>query len=132
MTLNIKTQKSLKYSDNICVGCDMNKKTGDEIISCSGFSDNKMKKENISIKSYGKVKSQRQTIGWIALMKKQAGAVSTATKCSVVSALFHPPHSSLFAFLVLSHISLSNSSINKQYQILNFYPRLDPSNEART
>ena len=37
------------------MGCGINKETGDEIIFCSGFSDNKMKKENISIKSYGKV-----------------------------------------------------------------------------
>ena len=37
------------------MGCGINEETGDEIISCSGFSDNKMKEENISIKSYGKV-----------------------------------------------------------------------------
>jgi hypothetical protein len=52
MTLNIKTQKSWKYSDSICVGCGVNEETGDEVISCSGFTDNKEKEENIPIKSY--------------------------------------------------------------------------------
>ena len=52
MTLNIKTQKSWKYSDSICVGCGVNEETGDEVISCSGFTDNKEKEENIPIISY--------------------------------------------------------------------------------
>ena len=52
MTLNIKTQKSWKYSDSICVGCGENEETGDEVISCSGFTDNKEKEENIPIISY--------------------------------------------------------------------------------
>ena len=52
MTLNIKTQKSWKYSDSICVGCGVNEETGDEVISCSGFTDNKEKEENIPIKAY--------------------------------------------------------------------------------
>ena len=47
-----KTQKNWKYSDSICVGCGVNEETGDEVISCSGFSDNKEKEENIPIKSY--------------------------------------------------------------------------------
>ena len=41
MTLNIKTQKSWKYSDKICVGCGVNSETGDEILSCTGLIDNK-------------------------------------------------------------------------------------------
>ena len=41
MTLNIKTQKSWKYSDKLCVGCGVNSETGDEILSCTGFTENK-------------------------------------------------------------------------------------------
>ena len=52
MTLNIKTQKSWKYSDSKCVGCGVNDETGDEVISCSGFTDNKEKEENIPIQAY--------------------------------------------------------------------------------
>ena len=40
MTLNIKTQKSWKYSDKICVGCGVNSETGDEILSCTGLIGN--------------------------------------------------------------------------------------------
>ena len=40
MTLNIKTQKSWKYSDKTCVGCGVNCETGDEILSCTGFIEN--------------------------------------------------------------------------------------------
>ena len=50
MTLNLKTQKSWKYSDSLCVGCGVNIETGDEAINCSGFADNK--EENIQTKSY--------------------------------------------------------------------------------
>ena len=39
MTLNIKTQKSWKYQDKICVGCGVQNETGDEILICDGLSD---------------------------------------------------------------------------------------------
>ena len=41
MTLNIKTQKSWKYSDKLRVGCGVNSEMGDEILSCTGFTENK-------------------------------------------------------------------------------------------
>ena len=34
------------------MGCGENDETGDEVISCSGFTDNKEKEENIPIISY--------------------------------------------------------------------------------
>ena len=43
--MNIKTQKSWKYYDKLCVGCGVNSETGDEILSCNGFID----KENDKI-----------------------------------------------------------------------------------
>ena len=39
MTLNIKTQKSWKYSDMLCVGCGVNSETGDEILSCKELNE---------------------------------------------------------------------------------------------
>ena len=39
MTLNIKTQKSWKYQDKICVGCGVQNETGDEILISDGLSD---------------------------------------------------------------------------------------------
>ena len=33
-TLDIKTQKSWKYTDKVCVGCEIREETGDEIMSC--------------------------------------------------------------------------------------------------
>jgi hypothetical protein len=39
MTLDIKMQKKWKYSDSICIGCGIRDKTGEELISCSGYGD---------------------------------------------------------------------------------------------
>ena len=39
--LDIKTQKKWKYQDQICVGCGKNPETGDEILTCVGYSDRK-------------------------------------------------------------------------------------------
>ena len=36
-TLDIKTQKKWRYSDNVCTGCDLNVETIEEILSCSGL-----------------------------------------------------------------------------------------------
>ena len=33
------------------MGCGVNEETGDEVISCSGFTDNKENEENIPVKS---------------------------------------------------------------------------------
>ena len=39
LTLNIKTQKSWKYKDDLCVGCGEKSETGQEFITCMGYSD---------------------------------------------------------------------------------------------
>ena len=36
-TLDIKTQKKWRYSDNVCTGCDLNLETIEEILTCSGL-----------------------------------------------------------------------------------------------
>ena len=45
MTLDIKMQKKWKYSDILCIGCGVRSETGQEILSCQGFSENKEKLE---------------------------------------------------------------------------------------
>ena len=43
----IKTYKTWKYDDNLCVGCGVNVETVDEILTCTGYSDkNDTKKKN--------------------------------------------------------------------------------------
>jgi hypothetical protein len=37
MTLDIKTQKSWKYNDKLCIGCGVNYETGEEILLCTGL-----------------------------------------------------------------------------------------------
>ena len=37
MTLDIKTQKSWKYEDKLCIGCGVNMETGEEILLCTGL-----------------------------------------------------------------------------------------------
>ena len=39
-TLDIKTHKRWKYDDDICVGCSVNQETIEEIMNCTGLSDN--------------------------------------------------------------------------------------------
>ena len=39
-TLDIKTQKKWKYEDSNCVGCGENLETVEEILACSGLSEN--------------------------------------------------------------------------------------------
>ena len=46
MTLNIKTQKSWKYSDKTSLGCGVRSETGDEIVSCTGLMENTNDKIN--------------------------------------------------------------------------------------
>ena len=41
MTLDIKMQKKLKYSDTTCIGCGLNDETGQELLSCDGYVDGK-------------------------------------------------------------------------------------------
>ena len=41
MTLDLKTQKQRRYEDTTCIGCGVNNETGEEIWSCSGYSDSK-------------------------------------------------------------------------------------------
>ena len=36
-TLDIKTQKSWKYDDRACSGCDVREESGDEILTCETF-----------------------------------------------------------------------------------------------
>ena len=36
-TLDIKTHKSWKYEDKLCVGCNTNVETETELLSCDGF-----------------------------------------------------------------------------------------------
>ena len=38
--LDIKTQKSWKYDDNICVGCQINIESGEEVLNCEKFGKN--------------------------------------------------------------------------------------------
>ena len=37
MTLDIKTQKSWKFKDKLCIGCRVNCEMGDEILSYTGM-----------------------------------------------------------------------------------------------
>ena len=39
LTLNIKTQKSWKYKDDLCVGCGVKSETGQEFLTCMGYSE---------------------------------------------------------------------------------------------
>ena len=39
LTLNIKTQKSWKYKDDLCVGCGVKSETVEEFLSCMGYSE---------------------------------------------------------------------------------------------
>ena len=41
MTLDLKMQKKWRYEDTTCIGCGVNNETGEEILSCSGYSDSK-------------------------------------------------------------------------------------------
>ena len=45
-TLDIKTQKSWKFKDKLCIGCGVNCETGDEILSCTGLETEQEKDEN--------------------------------------------------------------------------------------
>ena len=47
MTLDIKMQRKWKYSDILCMGCGVNDETGQEILSCEGFSEKKENLENL-------------------------------------------------------------------------------------
>ena len=38
MTLDLKMQKKWRYEDTTCIGCGVNNETGEEILSCSGYS----------------------------------------------------------------------------------------------
>ena len=40
LTLDIKTQKKWKYSDKLCIGCQLNDESGEEILFCKGFGEN--------------------------------------------------------------------------------------------
>ena len=41
MTLDLKMQKKWRYQDTTCIGCGVKDETGEEILSCSGYSDSK-------------------------------------------------------------------------------------------
>ena len=48
-TLDIKEHKKWKYDDNLCVGCDKNVETENELLSCPGFcEENETKRDKIS------------------------------------------------------------------------------------
>ena len=36
-TLDLKAQKSWKYDDKICIGCEEREETGEEVLSCDGL-----------------------------------------------------------------------------------------------
>ena len=38
-TLDIKTQRKWKYTDNLCTGCNVKEETGQEILVCEQFND---------------------------------------------------------------------------------------------
>ena len=40
-SLDIKCQKKCKYSDNICIGCNIREETGEEILNCSFLGEDK-------------------------------------------------------------------------------------------
>lgn len=45
MCLDIKTQKSWKYKDDICVACGVKSETGDELLFCSSYKNGKYDKD---------------------------------------------------------------------------------------
>ena len=47
-TLDIKTQKSCKYEDKLCVGCNTNEETEDELLTCEGFGKEEEEKVTLS------------------------------------------------------------------------------------
>ena len=47
-TLDIKTQKKWKYDDNLCVGCNLNIETIEEVLVCPKLGDKKEMPEKIS------------------------------------------------------------------------------------
>ena len=47
MTLDIKTQKSWKYCDKLCIGCGVNIETVEEILLCTGLKTETEKDEKV-------------------------------------------------------------------------------------
>ena len=37
--MDLKIQNKWRYDDTTCIGCGLKDKTGEEILSCSGYSD---------------------------------------------------------------------------------------------
>ena len=56
MTLDIKLQKRWKYEDTTCVGCGEREESGDEVLTCEGFSDGKVGKDG-KVRKDGKLYS---------------------------------------------------------------------------
>ena len=47
-TLDIKTHKSWKYEDKLCVGCKTNVETENELLSCDGFGNEEEDQDTLS------------------------------------------------------------------------------------
>ena len=69
--LDIKSHKTWKYKDDICIGCGKNSETVEEFLSCNGFQDENSDKE---------VKYERVFTGSANEMFKLAKVVSNRLK----------------------------------------------------
>jgi hypothetical protein len=69
-TLDVKLQKSWKYSDKLCSGCKTNEESGDEILSCDSFGDNPEKLPYSWF--YSSVVTDQVSVGKIMLKKMKA------------------------------------------------------------
>ena len=68
-TLDIKSQRKWKYQDNSCIGCKVREETGDEILSCWYYGEDKWKKPIYYDMFFGDKASDMKIVGRIMMEK---------------------------------------------------------------